>query len=286
MAAILAVHGIAQQLAGPETLAKDWCPALRDGMRIAGVAPRELPKNTDIKVAFYGDLFRRAKTKEAGDFAYEVEDIKAGIEEDLLSAWWDAAVQHGDALGPEAKTKVWVPEFAQRALSELCRIKFFSRISERMMIGNLKQVSLYLGDADVRRDAKKRLLDLIHDDTKVIIGHSLGSIVAYEALFEPAARRVQMFITLGSPLGLDKPIFRKLVPPPKDGVGAWPTATSRWTNIAATRDPVAAVKDLARLFGSQVVDKKIENETRAHDVVPYLTARETGAAIATGLGFG
>jgi pimeloyl-ACP methyl ester carboxylesterase len=151
------------------------------------------------------------------------------------------------------------------------------------MIGNLKQVSLYFGDAAIRETAKQKLLSIIRDDTKVVIGHSLGSIVAYEALCELASRPVQTFITIGSPLGLD-PIFSKLNPAPKDGFGKWPTGAAAWTNIAATRDPVAAIKQLAPLFGDRVVDKLIDNETQAHDVVPYLTARETGEAIASGLG--
>lgn len=252
-------------------------------MRNAGVPSRALPKNSEIKISFYGDLFRRAGQKGAHDFPDEMEDIRPGIEEDLLSEWWNAAVKQGDTRGLEVATKVWAPAFVQRALSTLCQIKFFSSISERVMVGNLKQVSLYLGNAEIRRTAKQRLLDLILDDTRVVIGHSLGSVVAYEALCEPVARRVQMFITIGSPLGLGKPIFRKLNPPPRDGLGTWPVVAAAWTNIAATLDPVAAVKELAPFFGSAVVDKRIDNETRAHDVVPYLTARETGEAIAAGL---
>jgi hypothetical protein len=283
MPKVVAVHGIAQQLAGPETLAKDWRPALRDGMRIAGAPSRALPKNAEIEIAFFGDLFRRPGQKGVHDMLYGIEDIGAGIEEDLLVEWWNAAVNQGDVLRPEATTKIWAPGYAQQALSTLMRIRFFSSISERVMVGHLKQVSRYFDEATIRKLAKERLLDLILDDTKVVIGHSLGSVVAYEALCEPAARHVQMFITIGSPLGLRNPIFRKLKPPPVDGVGTWPPAANAWTNIAATQDPVAAVKELAPLFAGRIIDKCIDNETRAHDVVPYLTARETGEAIIAGL---
>ena len=98
MSMIVAVHGIAQQLAGSETLAKDWRPALRDGLLNAGMGRDRLPQDTDIDIAFYGDLFRRPVTKSAGDIPWEVEDLKPGTEEELLAAWWDAAIQQGEVL--------------------------------------------------------------------------------------------------------------------------------------------------------------------------------------------
>jgi hypothetical protein len=46
---------------------------------------------------------------------------------------------------------------------------------------------------------------------------------------------------------------------------------------------VALVKDLRSLFGDQVDCYLVHNGSHAHDVRPYLTAPETGAAIAAGL---
>lgn len=56
-----------------------------------------------------------------------------------------------------------------------------------------------------------------------------------------------------------------------------------WTNIADRGDVVALAKDLAPVFGHRVTDVLVHNGARAHDVRPYLTARETGQAIASAL---
>jgi hypothetical protein len=48
-------------------------------------------------------------------------------------------------------------------------------------------------------------------------------------------------------------------------------------------DIVALVKELRPLFGDRLEDRLIHNGAKAHDIVRYLTAKETGDAIATGL---
>jgi hypothetical protein len=96
-------------------------------------------------------------------------------------------------------------------------------------------------------------------------------------------------ITLGSPLGIRNVIFDRLRPPPEPTgaqghrMGVWPGAVKHWTNIADVRDVVALVKDLRPRFGEQIINILVDNGAQAHDVRPYLTAKETGRAIAAGL---
>lgn len=65
--------------------------------------------------------------------------------------------------------------------------------------------------------------------------------------------------------------------------GAWPGGVEAWTNIADAGDVVALVKDLRPLFGGKVACYLVHNGSHAHDVRPYLTAAQTGAAIAAGV---
>jgi hypothetical protein len=116
-------------------------------------------------------------------------------------------------------------------------------------------------------------------EIRLVIGHSLGSVVAYEVLCHATGLRGHAFITLGSPLGLPTLIFDRLDPPPRGGRRVWPNGLAKWTNIADRHDIVAAVKQLAPLFGPGVRDVMVSNEAKAHDVLPYLTARETGQAV-------
>ncbi len=128
---------------------------------------------------------------------------------------------------------------------------------------------------------------MIESDTRVVIGHSLGSVVAYEALCAHSSWPVRTLITLGSPLGIRHLLFDRLDPPPAmegtERLGRWPGGIERWTNIADAGDVVALVKDLSQRFGKGVESILVHNGATAHDVRPYLTAKETGRAISAGL---
>jgi hypothetical protein len=78
-------------------------------------------------------------------------------------------------------------------------------------------------------------------------------------------------------------VFDRLDPPPEAGRGRWPLGLAAWTNVSDRGDVVALVKRLAPLFDDRIVDLSVDNEAKAHDVGPYLTAKETGAAIAAAL---
>jgi len=88
-------------------------------------------------------------------------------------------------------------------------------------------------------------------------------------------------VTLGSPLGVTPLIFDALTPRPQNGMATWPHV-KQWFNIADAGDIVALEKQLAPRFGP-VVDRLVYNGWKSHDVKRYLTARETGEAVATGL---
>jgi|HubBroStandDraft_1064217.scaffolds.fasta_scaffold00063_2 hypothetical protein len=277
MTKIICIHGIAQELQGSELLAREWRAALRDGMRFAGADANDLPSDSDINVAFYGDLFRgRKKSTGAGGTPYELVDIEPGFESELLSAWADAAEAH-QYFGLPAKGG-GAPRSIQRIATTLLKLPYFLPLADRCLVGSLKQVRWYLAECETRKVVRERLSSLITADTRLVIGHSLGSVVAYEVLCQMLPPIAPAFITLGSPLGLPKLVFDRLDPAPVNGRGCWPGSTTTWTNIAANNDIVAAVKSLAPLFVGSVQDVTVNNEAKAHDILPYLTAAETGTA--------
>ena len=93
MARIVGIHGIAQQVRGPEVLRAAWEPALRDGVTLSGAQPLD---GADLGIAFYGDLFRARGGKAVDGPQYVATDVQEGFERELLEAWWAAA--DGDAL--------------------------------------------------------------------------------------------------------------------------------------------------------------------------------------------
>jgi hypothetical protein len=61
---------------------------------------------------------------------------------------------------------------------------FFAGIAERALIFDLEQVRRYLKEPDIRDKARASIERAIGPDTTVMIAHSLGSVIAYEALVE------------------------------------------------------------------------------------------------------
>lgn len=285
MAKILIVHGISNQYMGEVELHREWFPALCDGLNRVGRSQH--PADEDCVCAFYGDLFRLNGHLggELIPFEEELDEIGEDDAELLQAIWISAAEVESEVPGPGeyGDTLVWAPQFAQRALTSLARSKYLAEMMPLQLLGDLKQVSLYLKDAVIRTQILSRVLPHISSETKIVIGHSLGSVIAYEALCIKAEHSPEL-VTLGSPLGIRNVIYDRLTPPPgRPGFSSWPGAVPRWTNIAARGDIVAAQKQLAPMFGAEIEDVLIESGWDAHSSARYLNSVQAGTAISRAL---
>ncbi|MFH9068108.1 hypothetical protein [Streptomyces alboflavus] len=278
MTRIVLVHGIAQQFKGPDSLLADWYPALSDGITLGS---GERIASHQVSMAFYGDLFRPSGHRGIGIPDLDASDVRDGLERDLLLEWWQAAAAQEDRVpGPDAPARLRTPALVQRALNALSHSSFFAGLSERMLIFSARQVRMYFTQPEIRLGVQRRLAEKVTSETRLIVAHSLGTIVAYEALCAHPQWNDLALVTLGSPLAIRNLVFDRLVPPPADGHARWPAPVTRWANIADKGDAVCPVKELAPRFGPRVRDISVHNGTKAHDVRPYLTARDTGQAIA------
>lgn len=215
---------------------------------------------------------------------FDASDIDDDWEKQLLAAWWvEAASVDPKVSAPDDQTKSWGMSVVQSALDALSHSRFFAGLAEAALIADLRQVRRYLREPALRSEARNRVIKALGDETSVLIGHSLGSVVAYEALCSLPNNPVQTLITIGSPLGIRNLIFEQLQPAPTPGIGQWPTGVKRWVNIADRGDIVALVKQLASRFGPGVVDHLVDNGAQAHDAGRYLCSKELGDAVATGL---
>jgi hypothetical protein len=279
MAAIVCVHGIAQQLKGEHSLDQVWSSALLDGLTRADYRGTE----PSIEFAFYGDLFRKPGRMAVQQIGPSSLEALSATEEEFILSWWQAAAKTDENVTPPtASTMFRTPPLVQRALYALSGSRFFNGMSEALIRLFARQVYIYFNDAVLRGAIRDRVTQHISADTKVVVGHSLGSVIAYESLCPNPDWPVKTLVSLGSPLGVPS-IFRLLEPPPLDGNGQWPVGLTRWSNVADAGDCVALEKDLSKLFGKRVRNFLVDNEAKAHDVRPYLTAVETGRAIAQGL---
>lgn len=290
MARVVSVHGVGQQHETEATLHRVWAPALCGGVRLAGGRLEE----HEMRCAAYGYLFRSpGRPLTVGDPLIRPEDLDE-FERDMVALWWaEAARTDRRVVNPDARTLVRTPRGVQTALRALSGSRYFSALGQRALLGDLRQVRDYLYKSEIRREARTRIAEAVEGDTRVLVGHSLGSVVAYEALSANPDWPIQMLVTLGSPLGIPNLIFDQLEPRPlsaKDAGssmrGRWPREGCAWINIADEADVVALVKDLRPAFGPQLDGWIIDNGAHAHDVKPYLTAVETGRAILVGLSGG
>jgi len=277
MAKIVCIHGIDQEYEAEEVLANEWIPAVCGGVSNAGgkLEPSE------VSMCYYGGLFRpreRSLGKGTPGNGVAIEDQ---FERELLVALADAAAPEesgNKALG--------IRRPVQAMLHHVAQAPYFGRCAQSVVIWWLKQVWWYITNhQQTRQLAQKRLLNSIASDTRIIVAHSLGTVIAYEVLCGNPYLAVRTLITLGSPLGI--PVLRPRLQPPVDRLpGHWPESVSLWFNIADRTDIVALEKKLASVFGDRVQDRLVHNGATMHNVKPYLTAPETGAAIMAGLSAG
>ncbi|WP_157245209.1 hypothetical protein [Nonomuraea typhae] len=103
------------------------------------------------------------------------------------------------------------------------------------------EVAVYLTDSARRQKARQVVAEVIRRRRPgVVVAHSLGSVVAYEAFWANPDLETDLLITLGSPLGMRNVIFERLLPAPVNGRGERPPGVGRWVNIA-DKDDIAAI---------------------------------------------
>ncbi|MBP6669282.1 MAG: hypothetical protein KA180_07530 [Gemmatimonadales bacterium] len=273
MTRIVCVHGIGQAYEAAETLLATWAPALAGGVSNAGgrLDPAE------VSMAFYGALFRPEGGKGAdGIPEYAPGDLEDTLERALLA---DLYAAHAPDMTDGAATKGLGARTLAGMLQVVAALPFFGGVAQKVVIWHLKQVARYVREPAIRRAARQAVLDTIRPDTRILVGHSLGSIVAWETLCAHPGLPVRTLLTLGSPLGVPA-LLPRLDPPVRQPPGAWPGGVTRWVNIADARDVVALEKRLGRVFGDRVEDIPVQNGATMHDVKPYLTSRQAGEVLA------
>jgi hypothetical protein len=301
MSKVIGVHGIANTFATAAQLKDSWLKALAGGIEEAGGAPIA---PSELDVVAYGALFRldasggervprgTESSTDAKTFRPQEE-----WEHELLERWWIAAADLSlenrnkggtDALGedpwiepPGLEGRARTPDFVQAVLRQLTKSRFFRPIAPTVLISELRQVRLFLHEPNFKKAILERFRQKMSPETSVVIGHSLGSVVAYEALFLPSEWNIKLFVTIGCPLGIPNVVFEALSPKPVNGRGARPNVT-RWVNIADRGDLVALEKKLAPKFGD-VEDVLVHNGWKSHDVLRYLSAPETGKVVSDAL---
>ncbi len=310
MATIVLVHGIGQEQEAADTLEAEWVPALAGGVRTAGyiaIADRIQHDRTskdkiDARMAFYGALYLEAgqQGSDPGEFGAQ-EGVMA---EELAVQWLERAAAQASRPNEQAaavrelayvRQEVGAEEaglgaLKRSAIKGVARLRWFAPygmgFAERFVNKALAQVTRYFTDERIREAAQRSVLNLIDPETRIVIGHSLGSVIAYEAVMR-LDQPLPLLITLGSPLGLDTLIYPKLRPQPP----FFPPNVKRWVNVADRDDFIAAEPDLTSMFSTGIPsgavfegDRTVDCGAEPHRARFYLTKALVGGPVGETLG--
>ncbi|WP_455359353.1 serine peptidase [Streptomyces sp. SYSU K21746] len=277
---VIAVHGIGNYQTGLSPteaaafLAREWQPRLARGYRSGGLIHLPVPR---LGVAYYADLL--ADEDAQYDDAMDLADLS---EEEAALAW--TLLRSAGVPDPavEDEEQGWATAPLRQALGWLAGKRSTPvEVLTRAVVAFVREVHCYLSHPERRRKARAAVADAVRAARpRVLLAHSLGSVVAYEALHAHPDLSVDLFVTLGSPLGLPSAVFDVLEPGPAGGRGTRPPGVGRWYNLADPGDLVAVPRLLGNRFPVDHHDEPVIGRVDFHTLGSYLAEGLTAVAIA------
>ncbi|MFJ3308801.1 hypothetical protein ACIPSA_38305 [Streptomyces sp. NPDC086549] len=288
MRTVVLVHGIWNKAEGvspqraAEQKAADAAERLRKGLAAARLHHVPVPP---LVMAYYAHQLAddyRPEKQSAG--AEKLEDLTP----DQRAQAWEWLTAAGAALPEEAQAALLAP--LRWAMSRLVSQRaddatpaFRRRLTEllsRLVVATIQDLDAYTSRPARRAAVRATVADAIRDSgARVVVAHSLGSVVAYETLHAHPDIELDLLLTLGSPLGLPA-LMRKLDPEPVDGRGARPPGVRHWVNIADVGDLVAVPERLGDAFPVDLHDSTDIGLLDPHTLGGYLSAGLTASALA------
>ena len=178
---------------------------------------------------------------------------------DELAAYASRMDSAAEALADEEEGEAAAGGQEVLPLPRAARIAIFKRL-----VGlTFRDVAAYFfgGKAEQMREVVRRAIADI-DEPFVMIGHSLGSILAYDVLREEAQRskELPLLVTIGSPLGVRE--IQDLVTAPLEV----PAGVKAWLNACDARDLVALDKTVRPEYDppERCTDIKVTNASANH----------------------
>lgn len=283
MKTLVFVHGMRQENRSPDDLRQEWLDALEANWRRQGIARPDF----ELRMPYYGDTLDRLTRGVGADG----KTVVARGDAPLPSLAADLLQQIGDRAGLDpadiaAETGQTVID---RGIANQQWAQGIARALGRKApwLGHaalpfVEQVDAYL----TNQHARKAVDDIVGPDLRgadrVIVAHSLGTIVGYRLLTDfGVASAVELLVTLGSPLGID--LVREYLKPPRLNR---PPGVRAWLNGADVRDYVALYPALDKDSFCDGVENLTDIANRQddpHAIVDYLTDPRIGERIARAL---
>ncbi len=228
------------------------------------------------EIAYYGDLSNDFLD---GHGLHYDEQLDIGDRRNALSELCDIdarkrfSLRQYDSLPGKSAVPEFVADFAAPILGAMgLTIPLVSAVS--------KDFAAYLrGESDfaskVRERVRAKLCDLLdRRDRVILVSHGTGCVITYEILWQLShdedlkdkysQAKIEMWITLGSPLG-DSGIRKRLMGAAKKSVARFPTNVIAWHNVSAEDDYVCYDKTLADDF-KQMMQERVVSAVRDYRI--------------------
>jgi len=225
---------------------------------------------------------------------------------DLDRAAIDAVTQQAQASPRDiAEASAWSRRLTRwiYTLGDMLPFLIPHLASERMEV-HLRDLMRYERNKNGIADHVKRMLKVPllaasgGEHPVLLIAHSMGSIIAYDSLWELSHSHgnpvtIDLLLTMGSPLG-QKFMQKKIRGHDESGTRRYPGNIRRWKNLTAVGDLTAINPWLARDFGEMLelrlvesIDDeemlnyfRLEDELNVHSEYGYLANEKTALTIA------
>jgi hypothetical protein len=268
------VHGMRQERKDPVALKATWDAALTRTWARLGLTR---PTNYDSVMPYYGDTLENLTQAARGGASAVVARGPGGpaeftlLEQDLIRSIAPklgvTSAEVDARLGSEVVARgpanwEWV-QSAARILDD--KVPILGNLA----LGFVRQVDAYLTRSNIHDAVNDIVAPAFAGGPRVIVAHSLGTIVSYLVLRRIADNPgVPLFVTLGSPLGI--PTVKQYLKPPSLGK---PNGVGDWLNGVDERDYVALVSKLDKASFADGIDNVSDIQNRkedAHSIEDYL----------------
>lgn len=283
------LHGRGQEFKKPEQLLRKWLAALNAGLTAAGADP--LPADR-VVLPFYGNVLYQVtaasagkalrlestrSTDEPGPFSPATPPETGALERELLLDMARAAgmaVPDPDEPPPPVERTGGGGRLREEGLRDrilswgparelLVSLAKRSRVDQLVITAQLRDVAIYLSAG------RDEVLEVVREAVPaegplVLVSHSLGTVVARDLLHDDDVReRTALWVTAGSPLGLEA-VQKNLLDPGSKHPGV------EWLTAYDVNDVVALGHPLERSWGAPLADLEVENDTDPHSISRYL----------------
>ncbi len=278
---IIFIHGMNQQNYTAHRLKEHWLKVFKLGLK--QMPCRVNVRDLHIHMPFYGDLMTK----------YQLSnqlDLNTLLPKSFFNNYFPINVHPSNPptrehtpfvplLRPTDQTDKSFSErlyltsqlVKDRVLKELVvLLNNFPKLHESLIQQFLIETYMYLSNPEFMEEVHQRILKKMREDEDyIVVGHSLGSVIAFQLLSDPSYQfSVKRFVTLASPLSFR--VIQSKLPSP---ISRPPCIYGDWFNFYSQDDFLTAFPLCEAPFNFEpaIINQKIYTfANQPHEILGYL----------------